>query len=59
MNPSELFIKRPVTTVLLMLGALVFDTLAHRLLPVGDLPTVDFPTIHVGATWQPNSVSRP
>jgi hydrophobic/amphiphilic exporter-1 (mainly G- bacteria), HAE1 family len=50
MNPSELFIKRPVTTILLMLGMLVFGTLAYRELPVSDLPTVDFPTIQVSAS---------
>ncbi len=47
MNPSELFIKRPVTTLLLMLSLLVFGTLAYQQLPVSDLPTVDFPTIQV------------
>ena len=50
MNPSELFIKRPVTTVLIMLGILVFGAMAYRLLPVSDLPTVDFPTIQVSAS---------
>ncbi|HMD35506.1 MAG TPA: efflux RND transporter permease subunit, partial [Vicinamibacterales bacterium] len=49
MNLSELFIKRPVTTTLIMLGVVVFGAMAYRLLPVSDLPTVDFPTIQVGA----------
>ena len=49
MNLSALFIKRPVTTTLLMLGILVFGTMAYRTLPVSDLPTVDFPTIQVQA----------
>src|SRR4051812_26189524 len=49
MNISELFIKRPVTTTLLMLGILVFGAMAYRLLPVSDLPTIDFPTIQVQA----------
>jgi HAE1 family hydrophobic/amphiphilic exporter-1 len=49
MNLSELFIKRPVTTTLIMLGILVFGTMAYRLLPVADLPTIDFPTINVNA----------
>src|SRR5579872_4930892 len=49
MNIAELFIKRPVTTTLLMLGIIVFGAMAYRLLPVSDLPTVDFPTIQVGA----------
>jgi HAE1 family hydrophobic/amphiphilic exporter-1 len=50
MNLSEIFIKRPVTTTLVMLGILVFGTMAYRLLPVSDLPVIDFPTISVGAT---------
>src|SRR5262245_3911544 len=50
MSPSELFIKRPVTTTLLMLGIIVFGVMAYRLLPVSDLPTVDFPTIQVNAS---------
>jgi HAE1 family hydrophobic/amphiphilic exporter-1 len=50
MNLSELFIKRPVTTTLFMLGILVFGTMAYRVLPVSDLPAVDFPTIQVGAS---------
>jgi HAE1 family hydrophobic/amphiphilic exporter-1 len=49
-NPSSLFITRPVTTILLMAGILVFGTLAYRQLPVSDLPSVDFPTIQVGAS---------
>src|SRR5579872_5456162 len=50
MNLSELFIKRPVTTVLLMLGIVVFGTMAYRILPVSDLPPIDFPTIQVSGT---------
>src|SRR6266513_930898 len=50
MNLSELFIRRPVTTVLFMLGLVVFGITAYRRLPVSDLPTVDFPTIQVSAS---------
>src|SRR3954451_2282951 len=50
MNLSELFIRRPVTTVLFMLGLVVFGITAYRRLPVSDLPTVDFPTIQVNAS---------
>src|SRR5205085_6736881 len=50
MNLSELFIRRPVTTVLFMLGLIVFGITAYRRLPVSDLPTVDFPTIQVNAS---------
>ena len=49
MTPSGLFIARPVTTVLLMLGVLVFGTMAYLQLPVSDLPAVDFPSIQVSA----------
>ena len=46
---SELFIRRPIATSLLMLGIAVFGVVAYRALPVADLPTVDYPTINVGA----------
>ena len=47
MNVSELFIRRPIATSLVMLAVLVFGLLSYRGLPVNDLPTVDFPTIQV------------
>src|SRR5207248_5442384 len=50
MNLAALFIKRPITTTLIMLGILVFGMMSYRLLPVSDLPTVDFPTIQVQAS---------
>jgi HAE1 family hydrophobic/amphiphilic exporter-1 len=50
MNLSELFIRRPVTTVLVMTGILFFGITSYRHLPVSDLPTVDFPTITVNAS---------
>jgi len=46
---SGLFIRRPVTTTLVMLGILFFGLMAYRLLPVSDLPNVDYPTIQVSA----------
>jgi len=46
---SGLFIRRPVTTTLVMLGILMFGIMAYRLLPVSDLPNVDYPTITVSA----------
>src|SRR5687767_15828885 len=49
MNLAELFIKRPITTTLIMLGIAVFGVMSYRLLPVADLPTVDFPNIQVQA----------
>ncbi len=49
MNLSSLFIKRPITTTLIMLGIAVFGIMSYRQLPVSDLPTIDFPTIQVQA----------
>ncbi len=49
MSFSGLFIRRPVTTTLVMLGILMFGLMAYRLLPVSDLPNVDYPTITVSA----------
>ena len=50
MNLSELFVRRPVMTVLVMVGILIFGIASYRLLPVSSLPNVDFPTIQVSAT---------
>jgi HAE1 family hydrophobic/amphiphilic exporter-1 len=49
-NISELFIRRPVTTTLVMASILIFGAMGYRKLPVSDLPNVDFPTIQVGAS---------
>src|SRR4029077_9684245 len=49
MNLSELFVRRPVMTVLVMAGILIFGLASYRLLPVSSLPNVDFPTIQVSA----------
>jgi HAE1 family hydrophobic/amphiphilic exporter-1 len=50
MNIPALFIHRPVTTVLFMLGILLFGVMAYITLPVSDLPNVDYPTIQVSAS---------
>ncbi len=47
MNPSRLFIERPVATALFMLAILLSGLLAFRLLPLSALPEVDYPTIEV------------
>src|SRR5262249_4444568 len=49
-NVSEIFIRRPIATSLLMLGIALFGVVAYRALPVAELPTVDFPTLSVTAT---------
>src|SRR5207249_6305423 len=46
---TELFIRRPVLTTLLMGAILLFGIMGFRLLPVSDLPNIDFPTIQVAA----------
>ena len=47
MNPSRLFILRPVATSLLMFGVLLVGIVAYQQLPVSALPEVDYPTIQV------------
>jgi len=49
MNFCEIWVRRPVMTVLVMAGILIFGLAAYRLLPVSTLPNVDFPTIQVSA----------
>src|SRR6478609_8539288 len=51
MNISELFIRRPVATSLLMTGVVLMGLLGYFLLPVSALPPVDFPTIQVTAQY--------
>jgi multidrug efflux pump len=46
-NPSRIFIMRPVATALLMVAILLAGTLAYRELPVSALPQIDYPTIQV------------
>src|SRR6266404_6801466 len=50
MNIAEGFINRPVMTTLVMLAILLFGVMGYRLLPVSDLPNVDFPTLQVSAS---------
>ncbi len=47
MNPSRLFILRPVATSLLMAAILLVGFLAYRFLPLSALPEVDYPTIQI------------
>jgi multidrug efflux pump len=46
-NPSHLFILRPVATTLSMAAILLAGFIAYRQLPVSALPQVDYPTIQV------------
>jgi multidrug efflux pump len=47
MNPSRLFILRPVATALLMVAILLSGMFAYRQLPISALPQVDYPTIQI------------
>jgi hydrophobe/amphiphile efflux-1 (HAE1) family protein len=49
MNISEVFIRRPIATSLLMAALALIGIAAYPLLPVAPLPQVDFPTIQVTA----------
>ncbi len=51
MNPSRLFILRPVATSLLMLAILLAGALGYRWLPLSALPEVDYPTIQVATLY--------
>ncbi len=50
MQIAENFIRRPVATTLVMLAIALFGIVAYRMLPVSDLPNVDFPTLLVTAS---------
>jgi multidrug efflux pump len=50
MNPSELFIRRPVATTLLTVAIAIAGAIGFKVLPVSPLPQVDFPTISVSAS---------
>ena len=54
MNPSRLFILRPVATSLAMVAILLAGLLAYRQLPLSALPEVDYPTIQV-VTFYPGA----
>ena len=49
MSISELFIRRPIATVLVTAAILLFGIVAYRVLPVSDLPNIDYPTIQISA----------
>ncbi len=50
MNISEVFIRRPIATSLLMAALALVGIVAFPLLPVAPLPQVDFPTVSVTAS---------
>jgi hydrophobe/amphiphile efflux-1 (HAE1) family protein len=50
MHFTDLFIRRAITTTLLMAGILIFGILSYTTLPVSNLPAVEYPTIQVSAS---------
>ena len=61
MNPSRLFIQRPVATGLFMLAIVLAGLVGLRFLPVAALPQVDYPTIQVQTLYpgaSPDVMSR-
>ena len=66
MNLSEIFIRRPIMTTLVMAAILIFGWMSYQALPISDLPSVDYPTIQVTAArpgaspeTMADSVTRP
>ena len=49
MNPSRIFILRPVGTTLLAIGLMLLGIVAYRSMAVASLPSIEFPTIRVQA----------
>ena len=54
MNISSPFIRRAITTSLLMVAILLTGMLAFQLLPVSSLPEIEYPTMQV-ATYYPGA----
>jgi hydrophobe/amphiphile efflux-1 (HAE1) family protein len=50
MRFTDFFIRRAITTTLLMVAILAFGLLSYVSLPVSDLPAVEYPTIQVSAS---------
>jgi hydrophobe/amphiphile efflux-1 (HAE1) family protein len=66
MNVSEIFIRRPIATALLMAAIFLAGLVGYELMPVAALPNVQFPTIVVAAqlpgaspTIMANTVATP
>lgn len=51
MNPSRLFIQRPVATTLVMIAIFLCGLVSWKFLPVASLPAVDYPTMQVTTVY--------
>ena len=49
MNFSEIFIRKPVATILLVVTILIFGGAAYFEIPVSDLPSVEYPVVTIYA----------
>ena len=49
MNPSAVFIRRPVATILLTIGVALLGIAAYFVLPVASVPRVDVPVVFIQA----------
>ena len=47
---SGRLIRRPITTILLMLALVIFGVVGYTRLPISDLPSIDFPTLQVNVS---------
>src|SRR5512139_395610 len=50
MKIAGIFIRRSIMTSTVMFSISIFGVVSYRLLPVNDLPNVDFPTIQINAS---------
>ncbi|TAD84790.1 MAG: efflux RND transporter permease subunit [Oscillatoriales cyanobacterium] len=50
MNLSEIFIRRPVMTTLVMVGIVIFGLMSYTLQPISALPNIEYPFISVSAS---------
>lgn len=51
MNPSKIFIARPIATSLMMVALFLSGIIAYGLLPLSALPEVDYPTIRISTLY--------
>ncbi len=52
MTLSDIAIKNPVFSWMLMFGLILFGLISFNMLGVSQLPDVDFPVVSVNLTWE-------
>jgi HAE1 family hydrophobic/amphiphilic exporter-1 len=48
---SENFIRKPIMTTLVMVGLFIFGAVSYFLLPISDLPSVDYPVMTISVVY--------